>query len=259
MRSKKTYIIILVVLAVYFLVFFLTLGRENLKQEKYSTTIIVGNSTIWNYSGKKWTHITNKSTIKKLDWQIFDVYIDNEKLGKYYLWNDDQWYLFDKNKNAVNYTGKLLAYKSNYEINVLQYQEEEITDYSYINEVLTENDLPSTSTFTTSKQAIFDIDNDGIDETLYVISNVFADDYYPENLFAIAFMVKDGEIQYLYKNITSNTDYNVCKPYLNSIIDVNKDDKYEIILSCGRISNQKPTDMLYKLEEDGFKMIISNQ
>lgn len=53
MRSKKTYIIILVVLAVYFLVFFLTLGRENLKQEKYSTTIIVGNSTIWNYSGKK--------------------------------------------------------------------------------------------------------------------------------------------------------------------------------------------------------------
>ena len=70
MRSKKTYIIILVVLVVYFLVFFLLLGRDNLKQEKYSTTIIVGNSTIWNYSGKKWSKLTGESILQKLDKEL---------------------------------------------------------------------------------------------------------------------------------------------------------------------------------------------
>ena len=44
-------------------------------------------------------------------------------------------------KNAVNYTGRLLAYKSNYDINVLQYQEEEITDFTYVNKVLEENGI----------------------------------------------------------------------------------------------------------------------
>ena len=259
MRSKKTYIIILVVLVVYFLVFFLLLGRENLKQEKYSTTIIVGNSTVWNYSGKKWSKLTGESILQKLDWQIFNVYVENEALGEYYLWHDDQWYLFDKKKNAVNYTGRLLAYKSNYDINVLQYQEEEITDFTYVNKVLEENGISTSSAFTTSRKTTYDFDNDNIDETLYVISNVFSDDYYQEKIFAIAFMEKEGQIEYLYNSVTTPSDANVCIPYLNAVLDTNKDNKYEIILSCGRISNQPPVDMLYQKTKEGFKMVISNQ
>ena len=259
MRSKKTYIIILVVLVVYFLVFFLLLGRENLKQEKYSTTIIVGNSTVWNYSGKKWTKLTGDSILQKLDWQIFNVYVENENLGEYYLWHDDQWYLFDKNKNAVNYTGKLLAYKSNYDLKIINYTEEEITDFSYVHEVLKENGIATSSLFTTSRKITLDLDNDTIDETLYIISNVFADDFYPDRLFAIAFIEKEGQIEYLYNNVTSASDETVCIPYLNTILDTNKDNNYEIILSCGKISNQEPVDMLYQKTKDGFKMVISNQ
>lgn len=259
MRSKKTYIIILIVLIVYFLVFFFLFGKKNIDQEKYSTTFVIGDSTVWNYSGKKWVNITSETSMAKLDWQKFDVYVDNQKLGNYYLWHDDKWYAFNDNKEAITITGKMLAYKSNHEIKIQEYKEEEITDFSYVHQVLKENNLSTSSILTTSNQSTIDIDNDGIEEKLYLISNVFALDFVPDTVFSIVFMVKDGEIKYLYKDISKNTGFNGCKPYINYVLDTNNDNKNEIILSCGKYSDQKTVDMLYKYTEGEFKIAISNQ
>ena len=52
---------------------------------------------------------------------------------------------------------------------------------------------------------------------------------------------------------------NGCKPYLSAVLDIDKDNIYEMVVSCGKYSTDKPVDMLYKLTDEEFKIIISNQ
>ena len=72
-------------------------------------------------------------------------------------------------------------------------------------------------------------------------------------------MVKNNEIYPIYTDIAKNNSYNGCKPYLSAVLDVDNDNTYELVVSCGRYSVQKPVDMLYKLTDNGFKILISNQ
>ena len=83
-------------------------------------------------------------------------------------------------------------------------------------------------------------------------------DFKPEKLFSIVFMVKDNKIYYLYKDVRDNLDYNGCKPFIHSILDVDKDGNYEFIVSCASYSVSEQVDMLYKFEEDQFRILVSN-
>lgn len=260
MKNKKIYIVIVIVLIVYFAILYFTWGKDNIKEGKYSTTMLIGDNTIWNYSGKQWLNITNKKTIDTLNWQKFNVFVDNKNLGENYIWHDDKWYVFDDDKKAIPFTGKLFAFKSNYDISIFNYQEENIEDLTYVEQALMENDLSTSAQFTVKTKTSLDIDNDGIKEDFYIISNAFADEFTPNILFSIVFMVKNGEIYYIYNDISqNNSDYSECKPYFNYFIDLNEDNVYEIILSCGKYSIAEEVNMLYKFEDDEFKIIISNQ
>lgn len=259
MRNKKTYIVLLVILVVFFVVMFLVFGLGNIRQSKYGTTLIVGDNTVWTYSNKKWLNLTTASSIGKLNWQEYILYVNNEKFGKYSLWHDDKWYAFDKDKNAVVIDGSLLAYRANFNMNILKFSEEEITDRKYVDYVLKENNLSLSSQFTSNYKTSVDLDNDGVDEEFYVISNVFPTDFDPEMLFSIVFMVKNDTVYYIYNDVSENRDFNGCKPYFTAFLDTNNDKMNEIILSCGRYSTEGTIDMLYKFEEDSFKIAISNQ
>lgn len=259
MRKKKTYLIIIIILIIYLAGMYFFLGKDNLKEEKEATTIIVGDSTVWRYSSRKWLNIKKRATKETLNWQQFTIYDDNKKLGNYYLWLDDKWYFFDKNKNAIQTNGKTLAYKSNFNIDIKEYTEEQITDYSYVNYVLNENNLSTSSKFTSNYKVSIDIDNDQVNEDFYVISNSFAMDFTPDRIFSIVFMVKNNKIYYLYNDISDNKVNNGCKPYLNYFLDLNSDKKYEVILSCGKFSTETPVDMLYQFNNDSFEILISNQ
>ena len=153
----------------------------------------------------------------------------------------------------------MLAYKSNYKIDVLDFSYENIKADSYVNQVLSDNNISLSSSFTSLNKTSVDFDNDGYVEDFYLVSNAFPLDFDPEYIFSIAFMVKDKKIYYLYNDISKNTSFNGCKPYYNSFMDVNNDGVYEIILSCGKYSASEQVDMLYNYTDKGFKIIISNQ
>ncbi len=259
MIKKKTYIVLIVILVVFFVVMFLAFGVNNIRQSKYDTTLIVGDNTVWTYSNKKWLNLTTTTSIGKLNWQEYMVYVNNKKLGKYYLWHDDKWYAFDKEKNAVVTDGNLLAYRANFQMNVLEFSEEEITDRTYVDYVLKENNLSLSSQFTSFYKTSVDLDSDGEIEEFYVISNAFPMEFDPEMIFSIVFMVKNDTVYYIYNDISENRDFNGCKPYFTAFLDTNNDKMNELILSCGRYSTTGTVDMLYKFEEDSFKIAISNQ
>lgn len=260
MKKKKRYIVILAALGVYVVIMLLVLGKDLLIPSKDKLTLIVGDETIWTLENDSWTNVTNSSTIASLNWKSYKVYLDNKAFGKYYLWkNDNKWYVFDKNKKAVSTDGNILAYDANYDIKVKNFSTKNIRNYYHVEKMLEKNNLSPSSKYTVATETSLDIDNDGANETFYFVSNAFSLDYNPNKIFSFVFMVKNSKIYPMYTDIAPNMTNNGCKPYLSAVIDMDKDNKYEMIISCGKYSTDKPADMLYKLTDQGFKIIISNQ
>ena len=259
MTKNRTYVILIIIIIVFFGVMFGLFGIRNLQSQKQEVTLLVGDNTIWHYKKKKWYLIKKNAQIQKLNWQTYQVYSNNEKVGSYSLWHDDKWYAFDSKNNAVPLNGSLLAYRANFDMQVASFQEDKIDDRTYVDEILTENNLSISSEFTSSSKVSIDYDSDGKKEDFYVISNAFPLDFNPDTIFSFVFMVKDGKIFPIYTDISPNHSFNGCKPFFSSFLDTNHDGKYEFVLSCGRYSVAEQVDMLYHFENGEFKIIISNQ
>lgn len=259
MVKKRVYIVLLIVLVIFLIVMFMLFGTNTIKEEKISEILVVGDETVWKYSNKKWHNLTYKSTLQDLSWKKYRVFENNKDIGNYYLWYSDKWYVFDNQRNAVKVDGDIFAYRSNFDLKVKDFSIENVDNYDFVNYVLESNDISISSEFTSIYKIDLDVDNDSNDETFYLISNAFPLDFQPEKTFSIAFMVKDNNIYYIYKDITANKGFNGCKPYYNTFLDVDQDNNIELILSCSKYSVSDRVDMLYKFEEDGFKILISNQ
>lgn len=261
MNKKKRYVVILVILLVFTLIMYFAIGKENIKSGNRELTLIVGDNAVWNYDNRKWTHIDSNKTIESLSWLDYKVFINNKELGNYYLWYDDEkWYIFDSNKRAVTRNGPIIAYRGNYEISVKDFEIEEIRNIYYVEKLLKEKNLSTKNDYTVATETAFDIDNDGSNEKFYFVSNAFSMEQTPSKVFAFVFMVKNNEIYPIYESAEQNdNNVNGCKPYLSAVIDLDEDNKYEIVVSCGRFSMEKPIDMLYKLTDNGFEILISNQ
>ena len=261
MREKKTYIVLIVVLVVFFLVMFVAFGIQNIKEGNQENILIIGNSSVFSHSDRKWYNVTDYSTNSKTNWQKYNVFLDNKSVGTYSLWHDDKWYAFDDKKNAVLLDGRLFAYKANYNIDVYDYNSEVVDrNDPYVQKVLEENGIDSSSEFSSSSKISFDFDNDGVIEDFYLITNKFPLDFTPDFDFSLAFMVKNDTIYKIYRDVISSSNYyEGCKPYFNTFLDVNSDKQYELILSCGKYSVSGQIDMLYKFSDGEFKILISNQ
>ena len=70
-------------------------------------------------------------------------------------------------------------------------------------------------------------------------------------------MVKNNNSYYLYKD-TSNEMFDACKPYISGILDVDNDKNYEVIVNCGKYSNQGTNVSLYKFNKKNFEKVVSN-
>ena len=58
MVKKKVYIILIAILVAFLVVMFAVFGTKNIKEEKVSEVLIVGDETVWKLSEKKWHNIT---------------------------------------------------------------------------------------------------------------------------------------------------------------------------------------------------------
>jgi len=256
MLSNKKYIILILIILVFFVIMFLLFGVDNIKKENYSTAIVIGDDSVFVLEKQEWFNIT--SDYEDLNWDKFNVYSNNEKIGNYYLWHNDKWYVFDNKKNPVNIEGTILGISSNYNINVYEFNEENIDNSKYIDEILENNNFPKDTTLTTKYKISFDFDRDGVIEEFYLVSNVFNLDENPEKVFSLVFMVKNDEVYPIYTDIKNNESLDGCKPYITSFLNIDEDDTSEFILSCGKYSVEKTTHMLYKFKDNKFKILVSN-
>ena len=59
MKSKKVYIVLIVLMVIFFLIMFLIFGLDELKKEGLDATIIVDKDTVWTYSERSWIRQTS--------------------------------------------------------------------------------------------------------------------------------------------------------------------------------------------------------
>ena len=257
-KDKKVSIFILIFLLLGSIIFFATIGVR-LLNKNIEDVIIIGNSGGFKKVNKRWTPINNEENLKSYSGNKFNVYIDNSYLGKYKLLYDDKWYLFKDNNNPVNYEGNMLALSGSIKYKVFNFDMHDIEDTTYVKKALKENDLSEDSTLTYSYYIDIDLNNDGKDERIYTISNKFPYEDIGNISFSYIFMIKDEKIIYLYKNKEELDDiYSGCNPYINSFIDIDEDDKPEIIAGCSYYSVEGTKYNLYKFNNYMFKSLVSD-
>lgn len=257
---KKKYIIFIALLIIYFLILFAFIGINNITIKPKEATIIIDTETLWKLNNGNWINMDSKIYDNELSDKLFTVFIDNKNIGTFFLEKENNWLLYDTNRNLVKYEGgSFFAVNSNYQINVKKITVKETSDFKYINQVLYDNNITDTSEFTVNLHYEIDFDDDGKTENFYTISNAFARETSPPKVFSIAFMEKEDKIYYLYKSIEENDGQNGCKPYINMVMDLDNDKKHEIILSCGYYSIQNRYDMMYSFKDNAFKLLVDNK
>ena len=258
MKNKKIYIVLIIIFVVFFVVMFSFFGIDEMKSKKQSLTVLLGHNTVWQYKANKWLNLSKNLSRYDLNWKKYHVYSNQEYVGDYLLWHDDKWYAFDDNKKAISLEGDLLAYMGNYELSFYPFSEEEIEDYSSVNEALKKYNVSLNDELTVAYHVPFDFDQDGIEEDFYIISNAFSQDEV-NTTFSLVYMIKDNQISMIYEYLDGGNSFNACKPYFTSFLDVNDDSIYEFILSCGGYSISEPIHMLYQYRDNAFKIVISSE
>ncbi len=260
MKSNKVYIILIVTLFLFAGILYLLIGLPSRNVEKREITILTGEKTAFQLKNGYWQAVNSSYEIGKYDWEKYSVYLDDEYSGEYYLWNDgDNFRLFDLQKQAVHYTEKMLALRANFNLNVKTFEIFENIDYNYVLEMLESHGISSNESLTVNNYLNVDIDSDGKEETIYVVSNAFIEEVEPETTFSFVFMIKDNKTYMLYEYQEKNLFGNALKPYIHSILDADGDGSYEILLTCSRYSIEKPIYTLYKFDNQKFKKLASDE
>lgn len=264
-KNTKVVIIIIVSLTIFLLVFFLLNNKDGVvfQSNKSEGYLIVGQNAMFSYHNKKMYNVPLKSDVRKeLDWADFNVLVDYKKEGNYLMHYDEKWYLFTKDKKAINYeSDNLIAYKSNYNMDYVYKETTDIVDDKYASKVADDKGV-LLKDLTVSNEVHMDIDKDGKNETFYLISTALPIIPTENKEYSIVFMVKDGKIYNIFDNLGEQIVPNICQPKIEGFINFNENKNYEVILSCSTMGPHEQRVYLYEMTKSNgplhFELKASN-
>lgn len=181
MNNKKVLFIVLSLLLVITFIIII-INREKVtnrlkEKDDSSQQYMILNDDLYTYNNK-WIKASTKSVVNN---QYFNVYVNEQFFGKYYLEYVDNWNILDINKKFINYEGSIVAFSNNYEASIDKIQTHNITDVEkeYINE---KYGIKNYEYLYNDEVVLFDFDNDGLEEKLILVSNlevgILEDTYY---------------------------------------------------------------------------------
>ena len=222
-KFSKTIIIVFLIYSIIMIAIFLP---AYLKRQ--GNLYIVTNSIRIKYVNGTWSNIDKDNDYKL---KQFNIYQDNEYLGKYeVLYANNLLSLYEKGK-SISYSGNIFGYRGNIKLDI--YGTDSIdklsdTDKVFVREALTELKLNNTNLSYIEKKEI-DVNNNGILDTIYCISNFYNEDDNPQR-FSIIFMVKDGKVKIIDKIIVDSSEIDDCRILsIMNILDIKKDKKMELL------------------------------
>ena len=243
----KIFLFFLILLLIILYLFFLISGMNS------NDFLIVNESLILTKRGSKW------KTVESINDNILDksynVYTSNGEYENVIISYDsdtNNWYYMNKNYNDLNlnkvqfaYTKKFKGVKrANYDVS---YYDD--GDYEILKDILKDKDIDD---FKKSViKSSFDFDGDGFLESIYTLTNESLYEGH-EDKYSYIFLVRNGKLIKLLDDDTS-------KPYIvRNIIDIDKDGKYEVIVSKGDVdvSTFDSCFQIYKINGNKVKRIM---
>lgn len=260
MKNNKKYFIVFSLLIVYVVVMFILVGNGYLKNKKEQRYIIIDQFARWKKLNGKWEQFRLTDTDYFL-WKQFDIYDGQEYLGNYSLQYNKRWYVWDKNRNSIDYEEQVFAYRGNRDIKMRQFSSEELNDSDYVivNNVLKDLKIEDYNELSTSKKYEYDIDSDMTNETFYEISNLNSLNE-PNSYFSVLFMKKGNKTIIIEKSIgNKKSSLQLGENSLVYIINLDEEKSDSIITRI--IYFSKPEETTYKMydyNENKFSLIIKN-
>lgn len=226
---KKRYLIVGSVLLVYVIMMIIIFGTDLFKNKTY---IMIGADEKLKYEHGKYVDI--KDSEKSLyQGQNFDIYDETGHLGIYQLkYHQGRWHAFADDYSFVKLTEPIFAIKSNKKYSVPTYSVGNLNseDIKVLNSMLKEEGITNYNLMLNQKIMI-DLDNDGKNESLYSVSNLFEDEG-ADGYFSLVYYVKNDKVKILKKKIVGLDDaYDSEQYYLTKLIDLKNDKKLEIVVT----------------------------
>ena len=257
-KNNKSYVIIISILIIYVLIMII-IGKSKLFEKK-DYYVVMNNNVIWKYNDE-WNVITKEKEKEEiLEKTQFTIHYENKKIENYYLDYDIIWKAHDSQFHLVNIKNNFFAYSQGFEINMvdIKYQQMSSQDEEIIKPYLNKKGLNNYGNLTTKEKLIYDINNDGKQETVYIISNNILGDNIAttEKFFHMVILKENNNLTTLAESIV-NSKYDLKVYKVEAIIDYDNNKKYEIILNKKYYSqNGTPCSELINLYGD-YKKIIS--
>lgn len=250
---NKKYIKLIIVLLILSILFFVTIGIKLIKQDKKNNYIIIDDSFIMENHNNSWS-IINKN-IKKYNWKFYNIYVDHEYFGNHYLYFNNNTYIFDSNKRALNYTGELIAF-NNKDYKDLNIDIKNSIDNTYLNKLLKKDKISSIDGLKYNYYIDVDIDSDNEFEKIYVVTNKFSEENKTNIDVSYVFFVDNNKIRILYKEIKKNDErLSGCIPYIRNIIY--DGEKHYVLLECASYSIGVKNVTLYEYSNRSFNKKLS--
>lgn len=215
--------------------------------------IIISPNTILSFKDGKWYENSNL----KYNDKLFDVYVNNEYINKLYLSFSDGWYIFDSNKNFIDYEGKVLAINTSLEYRVVNYLTSElnINDQSNITSVLNDKGITTNYDELKKSKIVFDINKDGMRDEIYFVSNSFGEESSSNKAFSLGFVKYYDKTEIFYDVVNSVENiYEISNPYLQNIIEI--DNETYIIVGSEYYSNEGTEHYIYKISNSTIKEVL---
>lgn len=233
-----------------FIFIFLVIFIMFILSKKHNSYLFINESSILTKSAFGYKQVKNFDD-KFLD-EKYNVYSDSGLHKNITIKrNSNSWYYFNKNYKDLELTNVSLAYTSNFKgLKVADYDVSyyDDGDDDILNEVLSGEDI---SNYEKSViKSSFDLDNDGVLETIYTINDFDLTD--SEGNYSFIFLVREGKLVNI---IDKDSDDSFL---VQNIVDIDGDGKYEIIVSKGTndVVTFDTCIKMYSINKKNFKCIL---
>ena len=234
------YKILMIILFSYMILVAIILYIVNIN----NVVILISPNISIKYEAKNYKKIEFNSNLR------YNVYVDNNFISNDFIKKDDDTFYFN------NEIVKNLIAVSNNKTRVLDYEIKELEKEDYQN-ILESLDIKKYKEMTIAKKMLIDYDNDGQIEEIVVLSNVFVDPFMEDvedDKFSIIYTIKNDEVNIIY-NKRFSSDMKGCLISTPYIIDVNNDNKYEMITTCSYFDKLGIKTQIFELKKDKYNLV----
>lgn len=262
-KKNKVLLIILSIVLIYGIIMIFVLKNDNKTNNNNSSNnktninyLLINNISNWSYSNDKWNSLTNKEVAEAN--ATYKAFVNNNYLGEYKVLYGTKWNLIDNDNNIVVYNGNLIAYSTNFNINISHLSSRKINsdDEKLIKE---QYSFANLSDLTDNEVYDVDLDNNGTKDEVICLSNVGSTSSLTSYFNLLIIKYNDDIKTLISENIKPEDMLDSKTYYISLISNINDSDISSIIVGYKYGSEAgKPGNMLFSYENNNFNKVYSD-